>query len=148
MPNTDFSRVGNAQDFSPLPPGAYPCRLAEIDPNGLTKAGDEMWNLQFVVSEGDCQGRMIFDRISFGEAALPRVKLLCEALGLDVSGEVDLEPELLEGREAIVTVDIQTYFDQGGNEKKSNKVTFTGYSHINGKGPSSGPGATGDGLPF
>ena len=131
MPECDFSSVDDAQDFSPLPPGDYPCRLAAIDPNERTKAGDEMWNLRFVVKEGDYRGRLIFDRISFGEAALPRVKLLCSALGLDVAGKVNLEPELLIDREVLVTVENQSYFDRReGKEKKSNKVVFAGYSSI------------------
>ncbi len=131
MPEYDFSKVDDARDFSPLPPGDYPCRLAAIDPNERTKAGDEMWKLRFVVKEGDYRGRLIFDRISFGEAALPRVKLLCSALGLDVAGKVDLEPELLIDREVLVTVENQSYFDRReGKEKKSNKVVFAGYSSI------------------
>ena len=89
-----------------------------------------MWNLRFVVKEGDYRGRLIFDRISFGEAALPRVKLLCSALGLDVAGKVDLIPELLIDREVLVTVESQSYMDQDGKEKKSNKVVFAGYSSI------------------
>ena len=131
MPECDFSSVDDARDFSPLPPGDYPCRLAAIDANERTKAGNKMWNLRFVVKEGDCQGRMIFDRISFGEAALPRVKLLCHALGLDVTGKVDLIPELLIDREVLVTVENQSYFDRReGKGKKFNKVVFAGYSSI------------------
>ena len=148
MPNVDFASVDDAQDFSPLPPGAYLCRLEEVVPNKRTNAGDEMWSLRFVVEEGDYRGRIIFDRISFGEATLPRVKLLCDALGLDVTGEVDLEPEMLTGREAIVTVDIQSYTDRDGKEKKSNKVGFAGYSNVAGKNSSSNPGVTEDDPPF
>ena len=146
MPTVDFSEVDTAQDYSLLPDGEYLCRIDSIDDTMTTNAGDAMWNLQMVVDDGDYQGRKVFDKIAFSRAALPRVKLLCEQLGLDVNGVSILEPERLIGRAVHVTVEIQSYTDRYGEEKQTNKVTFAGYRKAGGP-PASSPEPDED-LPF
>ena len=138
MPTVDFSEVDTAQDYSLLPDGEYLCRIDSIDDTMTTNAGDAMWNLQMVVDDGDYRGRKVFDKIAFSRAALPRVKLLCKQLGLDVSGVSVLEPERLIGRAVHVTVEIQSYTDRYGEEKQTNKVTFAGYRKAGGP-PASSP---------
>ena len=61
------------------------------------------------------------------EAALKRAKLICSRLGLDVSKELDLTPELIKGRVAMLTVDIEPYEDAEGRTKQRNVVSFAGY---------------------
>ena len=126
MPKIDFSKVDDVQDFSPLPDGKYLCRLSEIEESS-TQYGDEMWKLRFEVIQGEHIGRFIFDNMVFSEAALKRVKLICSRLGLDVSGEIDLTPSLLEGRKCYVSVLTEEYEDNEGNIKKRNIVPFAGY---------------------
>ena len=94
MARINFNTVDDIDDFSPLPEGQYLCRLAEVE-EASTQYGDDMWKIRFVVAEGASQGRYIFDNLVFSEAALKRVKLVCSRLGLDVSGEVELTPDLL-----------------------------------------------------
>ena len=133
MPVVNFPEVDEAQDFSPLPEGEYLCGIASIDADKHTAAGDEMWELRLIVEDGDCRGRSLFDRISFGSAALPRVKLLCGQLGIDVTGSLDIQPELLIGRAVYVTVATQSYEDKRtGEEKKVSKVAFAGYRRAGG----------------
>jgi len=126
MPKIDFSKVDDARDFSPVPAGKYLCRLSEIE-EASTQHGDEMWKLRFEVVKGPYAGRFIFDNLVFSEAALKRVKLICSRLGLDVSKELDLTPDLIKGRVAILTVDIQPYEDAEGRTKQRNTVPFAGY---------------------
>jgi len=126
MPKIDFSHVDDAQDFSPLPAGKYLCRLSEIE-EASTQHGDEMWKLRFEVIKGPSAGRLIFDNLVFSEAALKRAKLICSRLGLDVSKELDLTPELIKGRLAILTVDTEPYEDAEGRKKQRNTVPFAGY---------------------
>lgn len=155
MPRINFQNVEDAEDYSPLPDGVYLCRLANIADNNQTKAGDEMWDLKFVVERGEYRGRHIFDRISFGLKALSRVKLLCSRLGIDVTQSVDVTPGLLLARKVYVTVETETYIDRDGTEKPRNNVPFAGYApHENGSGaaspvaPAGGADDDDDDLPF
>ena len=126
MARINFNTVDDIDDFSPLPEGQYLCRLAEVE-EASTQYGDDMWKIRFVVAEGASQGRYIFDNLVFSEAALKRVKLVCSRLGLDVSGEVELTPDLLRDRTCLVSVEIEDYEDSEGNIKQRNAVPFAGY---------------------
>ena len=126
MPKIDFGHVDDVQDFSPLPAGKYLCRLSGIE-EASTQHGDEMWKLRFEVIKGPSAGRLVFDNLVFSEAALKRAKLICSRLGLDVSKELDLTPELIKGRVALLTVDIEPYEDAEGRTKQRNTVPFAGY---------------------
>jgi hypothetical protein len=46
---------------------------------------------------------------------------------VDVSGEINLTPEMIKGKQAIVTVKLEDYVDDEGREKKRNRVPFAGY---------------------
>ena len=126
MPKIDFRTVEDTADFSPLPMGKYLCRVAAIE-LGETSAGDERWLLRLTVDEGPYSGRTVIDNLSFSEAALKRVKFVCERLGVDVTGEVDVSPDLLLGRLALVTVELGTYEDEFGARRIRNKVPYSGY---------------------
>ena len=129
MPRIDFSRVDDAEDYSLLPDGSYPCRLVEVA-EARTQHGDEMWKLRFLVESGVHQGRYIFDNLVFSPAALKRVKLICSRMGLDVSGTLDLTPSQIEGRHCRVTVESEAYEDREGRTKRRNVVPFAGYESI------------------
>ena len=126
MPKINFDKIDDVQDYTPLPEGTYICRIAEVEET-TTKHGDEMWRLRLAVLTGPHQGRYIFDNMVFSNAALKRVKLICSNLGLDVVGELDLQPSLIKGRTCRVTADIEEYEDKEGNTKMRNVVPFDGY---------------------
>ncbi len=128
MPKIDFSTIDDVNDFSPIPPGKYPCEVDQVE-ESTTQFGDAMWLLRFVVQGGEYVGRYIFDNLVFSEAAKPRVKLFCSRIGLDVSGEIDLKPAMIEGHACAVSVEIEEYEDREGNTKKRNKVPFAGYDY-------------------
>jgi len=126
MPVIDFQNVEDIDDFAPLEAGRYLCRLAEVK-EGKTQFADEMWKLRWVVTDGPHEGRCIFDNMVFSTAALKRVKLICSCLGLDISSEVDLTPDLIRDKVCYVTVEIDEYEDTEGNLKACNIVPFAGY---------------------
>ena len=109
-----------------MPAGKYLCRLVGLE-EASTQNGDEMWKLRFEVIKGPSAGRLIFDNMVFSDAAIKRVKLICSRLGLDVSKELDLTPELIKGRVALLTVDVEPYEDAEGRTKQRNTVPFAGY---------------------
>ena len=100
--------------------------------------------------EGEHEGRKIFDNMVFSEKALKRVKLICSRLGLDVSGELDLTPDMLKGRACLVTVETQEYVNDEGRNKKRNVVPFAGYERIETDGAtvSTPDDASEESLPF
>ncbi len=126
MVKIDFSRIDDHEEFSPLPEGTYRCRLDNVE-EASTKHGDEMWRLRFSVVDGDQSGRRVFDNMVFSDAAVKRAKLICSRLGVDVSGEVDLTPGMIIGRECAVSVEIEEYEDGEGKTKRRNVVPYAGY---------------------
>ena len=146
MPKVDFSKVDDVQDFRPLPDGKYFCRLSEIE-EAATQYGDEMWKIRFEVIQGEYTGRFIFDNLVFSEAALKRVKLICSRLGVDVSKEMDITPDLLQNRKCYVSVVTEEYEDAEGKIKKRNVVPFAGYAKADTE-PSSGQDDSEDNIPF
>ena len=126
MPTIDFSKIEEAHDFTPLPEGKYLCRVLEVE-ESATQNGDEMYKLRFVVLEGEYTGRIVFDNLVFSKAALKRAKLICSKLGIDVSGNIEITPELLKNRKCHISVVTEEYEDDAGNIKKLNRIPFAGY---------------------
>ncbi len=124
----NFGNVDDVEDFSPIPPGDYLCEVDEVEED-TTQFGDPMWRLRLVVQGGEYAGRCIFDNLVLSEAAKPRAKLICSRMGLDVSGEIDLQPAMLKGRTCAVSVEIKEYPDSEGNIKTCNAVPFAGYDY-------------------
>ena len=129
MPKINFERIEDIEEFSPIEPGTYHCRLDEVE-EATTQFGDELWKLRWVITEGPNQGRILFDNMVFSQAALKRVKHIYGSLGLDTAGEVDLTPDRIKGRSCRVTVDIEEYEDQEGRMKTRNVVPFAGYEPV------------------
>lgn len=130
MPNIDFGNISEAEEFTPVPPGRYLCELIKIEEKS-TDNGNEMWNLKFEIKQGDQKGRYIFDRLIFSTAAMPRVKLICSRFGLDVSGEINLDPGMIAGKFIYVTAEKDSYY-KDGKQIPTTKVPFAGYEHFGG----------------
>jgi hypothetical protein len=135
MPKIDFSNISNAADFDPLPDGQYQVKLADIETD-RTKHDDVMWKLRWKVEGGEFCGRLIFDNMVFTEKAMPRVKMICACCGIDVSGELDLQPEMLLDKQVFVHVFQEQYKDDKDQEKTRNGIPYRGYE----PGPKEDPG--------
>lgn len=131
MPKVDFSTVSEIADFSPIPDGEYLSRLTDIETD-LTRAGDEMWKFRLQVEGGEYDGRLLFDNLVFSPKAMSRVKLVCQCCGLDVSGELDLQPPLLLDKRFMVTTYQEEYEDDKGQTKVQNRIPFDGYCVVPG----------------
>ena len=59
---------------------------------------------------------------------MKRVKLVCYTLGVDITQEVDLTPELILNKYCHVTVVTEDYEDNTGTTKQRNSVPFAGYA--------------------
>jgi len=103
MPAIDFS---NVKGLEPIPVGAYTASITSAE-RKTSQAGNEMINLQWKVSGGKYDGRIVFDSMVFTEKTLWRVKAALIALGYSktFSGEVD--PDQLVGKTATILVEIE-----------------------------------------
>jgi len=117
MPKIQF---GNVRFTGPLPEGQYTCEIDRVD-RMQVECGVEMWRLRWVVHDAPYQGRLVDDTLVFSPLGMPRVKLLCDSLGIDTTGVVDLEPETLLGGFCVVRVRVEERLLQ-------NKVLFDGYA--------------------
>lgn len=129
MPKINFENVDAPRPFEPehgdpVPPGTYVCRVVSVEET-TTRHGDEMWRLRFVIEEGPHRGRLLWDNLPFSEAALPRLKLACAALGLDTSGEVDLASGGLLDRSCRLRVVVENH-----KGRRRNKVPYDGYEPL------------------
>jgi len=129
MPRIDFSNVQDAKNYSPLPEGTYPCQVSDVE-EAFTRNADEMFKLVFEVTDGEFAGRRIFDNLVFSDAALKRAKMILSRLGVDVSGEVDLTPDMLVKKQCLVSVAIEEYLDRDGNGRTRNNVPYGGYAAV------------------
>lgn len=107
----DFNKI---KGFENLPDGQYNAVITEAKP-GTSEAGNTTLTLKWRVTDGEHEGRVIYDTLTFTEDAKWRVKAVCEALapfqpdpetGEQWSGEIT--PELFIGEPAVITVALDT----------------------------------------
>jgi hypothetical protein len=131
MPRINFSKVDDAKSLPPA--GLYVCAVASVK-EGETRDGDEMWRVRYKVIKGEQAGKVFFDNLVFSEAAMPRVKLACKALGIDTTAEVELNSEDILGLICSVRLEPSEYVDKRGKTKQTVSVPFDGYGPAGGEG--------------
>ncbi len=134
-PVVDFPSTPDADEFSPIPEGQYLCKVIESKKLDNTAKGFEQWQLTFEVVDAKSEycGKRFWDRLFFSEGGMPRVKLICSRLGIDVTKKIDLEPEMLLEKFVNIEVIIDEYEYEGEDGKKKgkrNKVPFAGYEEV------------------
>ena len=77
-------------DFKPLPPGNYPVSIDYCDVRDTKKMNGEMLHLEFLVTEGNWQGRKLFDNLLLKhenptavEMGKKKIAALARAIGLE-----------------------------------------------------------------
>ncbi|MCA8976582.1 MAG: hypothetical protein KDC98_17810 [Planctomycetes bacterium] len=126
----DFDATESTADFVTVPQGTYLCRIAEIR-TGTTRAGDDRWSLRLVVAEGQHIGKQAaWDSLVFSTRGRARVRLVMRALGLPVSGKVQIEPHDLQDRTALVEVRPAEYQNAAGELVRRNEVPYEGYRAV------------------
>ena len=111
MPRITFAGVEDQKEYVPAPAGDYILELVEATPGTIKtgeNAGQPRDSLQFEIvdCEGELEqynGRRIYDNATYGEKALPRVKTMLKAFGVEIDDsdnaeEMDFEWEELIGR--------------------------------------------------
>ncbi len=130
--NIDGDEDFEGGDFPALPAANYPVKCTGVKETTTAK-GDDMWNLTLTVIGGEFDGRLIFDRVVFSDAAENRVKLIFSRLG-GIKGSFTPEPIMLLQRVCVIETIIEEY-----EGKDKCKVSFNGYLE---SGAESGSGAS------
>ena len=123
----DFDANDPVSDFVTVPAGTYFCRVGEVR-RGQTRAGDERWSMRLVVAGGQHVGKQAaWDSLVFSARGRSRARIVLQALGLPSTGTVDIEPDGLTGRAALVTVRPTEYESPSGGVVRRNEVPYDGY---------------------
>ena len=137
----DFSTVPEPEThLVTVPPGRYLCRVRQVHERTTRDGANAQWAIVLDVAEGEHAGRLAaWDNLTFSERGLPRVKMALRAFGFDVTGVVDLEPDQLQGRRALVDlVETQWTDPRTGHRTHRLSVPFSGYAHPGSCDPEAG----------
>lgn len=145
MPQVNWDEV---QDTTPVPEGQYRVSVTKINV-GVSKYNDEMWTLELTIVNGKYAGRKIVDRMTFSQAGMSRVKLICAHLGVPTKGTSLVTPDSLMHRECMLDVKVEPYVStKDGKTYTNNKVPFAGYIEITDETKNASEEGTEDDLPF
>lgn len=127
----DFSQVQDVESFVSIPEGSYPCRVAEVR-EGLARDGSVRWSLRLEVLDGEYAGRTAgWDGLTWSDRGVLRVQRVLEAMGFQVTGEVDIEPSELLGRQVRATFVAEEREDPlSGRRTVRLRVPYSGYSPL------------------
>ncbi|MBL8860860.1 MAG: DUF669 domain-containing protein [Planctomycetes bacterium] len=129
----DFSNVDDVESFVSVPAGVHAVRVAEVR-EGRARDGSTRWTFRLEVLDGDHAGRTAaWDSLTWSERGIYRVKKVLAALGIDVSGEVEVEPKDLVGLRARVLVQPEEREDPiSGKRQVRMRVPYLGYEPLEG----------------
>ncbi|MCA9001407.1 MAG: hypothetical protein KDB61_05760 [Planctomycetes bacterium] len=151
----NFADIDETHSLITIPPGRYPCIVVDTRMH-VARDGSPRWGVHWKVLSGILAGKTAaWDNLTWSERGLPRVKQVLHMLGFDVSGVVELEPQDLLGRKAMVQVEKEVYEDElTGQRIERLSVPYNGYAPYeegadrvpewNGEGGSVGDDALGD----
>src|SRR5262249_19231883 len=108
MSFVEFSKVERDGAFSVIPAGIYIVVVERIEER-RTKGGDPLWRVCLRIRGGRGpggrqKGRCVFDSWAFSPKALPRIKLIAEAFGLDARTDRELSTREFVGKEVEIEV--------------------------------------------
>jgi hypothetical protein len=114
-----------------VPEGEHDCRVADVR-EGTSRDGSVRWSFRLEVIGGDYAGRTAaWDSLTWSERGVYRVKKVLEALGLDVKGELEIEPKDLIDLQARVRVIPEEREDPvTGRRQVRMRVPYLGYSAL------------------
>jgi hypothetical protein len=114
----NWNNTTAADDFAPLPPGKYLCRIINGEPGKSKKKGTPSYRLTFKVKEGDYAGRNLWDDLWLTPAALPGTKRDLAKIG--VTDFAQLDQPLPQGILVMVSATIDR--DDDGNERNRVRI--------------------------
>ena len=127
----DFSSVDDVETYVFVPEGEHDCRIADVR-EGTSRDGSVRWSFRLEVLGGEYAGRTAaWDSLTWSERGVYRVKKVLEALGLDVKGELEIEPKDLIDLQARVRVIPEEREDPvTGRRQVRMRVPYLGYASI------------------
>ena len=127
----EASEGADVDDFVVVEDGEYRMRVGEVRP-GEGAAGRAAWMLRMELVGGDLAGRTaVLDWLNFTDRGLRRVRMVLAALGFDVTVSMDVEPEELLGREAMVRIATQeSRRESDGRLLRRSRVAYDGWGAI------------------
>lgn len=133
-------------DFVVVEDGDHLLRIAEVRENDRSD-GQVSWMLRLELVGGPLAGRTaVTDWLNFSDRGLHRVRHVLAAVGFDVSAPIDVDPEQLLGRRAIVRLETQeTRRRSDGRPQRRSRVTYDGWAPA--VGVSDGAGASEEVIP-
>jgi hypothetical protein len=125
----DFSSVDDIDSYVFVPEGEHDCRVADVR-EGTSRDGSVRWSFRLEVLNGEWAGRTAaWDSLTWSERGVYRVKKVLEALGLDVRGELEIEPQDLLNLQARVRVVPEEREDPvTGRRQVRMRVPYLGYA--------------------
>ncbi len=114
-------------DFSPIPPGDYCLRLADLKVSkvkGGKHEGCSQWEWEIHVASGELKGRKLWHRTPLTKSLMWKVKQTVTAFGIwkEGEGQLKLSREASIGKICGGKVIVRTYKDASGNDKKVNDI--------------------------
>jgi Protein of unknown function (DUF669) len=127
----DFSSVDDVESYISVPEGVHNCRIAEVR-EGRSRDGSVRWSFRLEVLDGDYAGRTAaWDSFTWSERGVYRVKKVLDALGLDVRGELEIDPADLVNLQARVKVEPEEREDPvTGRRQVRMRVPYLGYAAL------------------
>ncbi|MDG1048575.1 MAG: DUF669 domain-containing protein [Planctomycetota bacterium] len=121
----------DVDDFVVVEDGEYQMRVGEAR-SVETTGGSAAWMLRMELTDGDLAGRTaVLDWLNFTDRGLRRVRMVLAALGFDVTTSMDVEPEELIGREAMVTIATQeSRRESDGRLFRRSRVAYDGWGVV------------------
>lgn len=103
MPAIDFSEV---KGLDPIPEGVYSVEVVEAT-EGVSQSGNPKIDVRYKVLDGEYEGRILFEVLSFHPNALWRAKKTLQNLGFpaDFNGEIDCEDLIGRLASALVVIE-------------------------------------------
>jgi hypothetical protein len=116
----DLNSVEQAS-FEVIPRGTYAATIASCEYGLSQNSGMPMWTTQLEITEGEYEGRKLFNHISFSPKALPFTKKTLAAIAPELlSGPFNPETTAsdMEGKAVRVKVSIEKYEGESRNRVK------------------------------
>lgn len=127
----DFSSVDDIESYISVPAGTHNVRVAEVR-EGRARDGSVRWSFRLEVLDGDHAGRTAaWDSLTWSERGIFRVKKVLDALGIDVRGELEIDPADLVNLQARVQVQPEEREDPlTGRRQMRMRVPYLGYAPV------------------
>lgn len=127
----DFSSVDDIESYISVPAGTHNVRVAEVR-EGRARDGSVRWSFRLEVLDGDHAGRTAaWDSLTWSERGIFRVKKVLDAFGIDVRGELEIDPGDLVNLQARVQVQPEEREDPlTGRRQMRMRVPYLGYAPV------------------